>query len=65
MNGIIQNQLDRVEIALNTLIESITSYTPSLPAASALLAADDTLIKDLKLRMSHAIDLYPNLAMAY
>ena len=65
MNGTIQNQLDRVEVALNTLIESITSYNPSLPAAHALLAADDTLIKDLKIRKSYTIDLCLNLAMAY
>ena len=62
MNGIIQNQLDRVEVALNNLIESITSYNPSLPAAHALLVADDTLIKNLKLRKTHAIDLCSKLA---
>lgn len=48
MNDIIRDQLDRVEKALNTLIESIASYSPSIPAASALLEADYTLNKDLK-----------------
>ena len=48
MNIIIQSQLDRVEMALNTLIESIASYNPSIPAANALLAADDDLNKGLK-----------------
>lgn len=48
MNTIIQTQLDGVETALNALIESITSYNPSIPAANALLAADDDLNKGLK-----------------
>lgn len=48
MNTIIQAQLDRVETALNILIESIASYNPSIPAANALLAADDDLNKGLK-----------------
>ncbi|CAF9930467.1 hypothetical protein IMSHALPRED_008184 [Imshaugia aleurites] len=48
MNTIIQAQLDRVETALNTLIESIASYNPSIPAANALLAADDDLNNGLK-----------------
>ena len=49
MNIIVQAQLDRVETALNTLIDSINSYNPSVPAANALLAADDDLNKGLKL----------------
>ena len=52
MNVIIQAQLDRVETALNTLVESITSYNPSVTAANALLAADDDLNKGLKQRMN-------------
>ena len=52
MNAIIQGQLERVESALSTLIESIASYTPSIPAANALLAADDDLNKGLKQRMN-------------
>ncbi|KAF6235324.1 hypothetical protein HO173_006520 [Letharia columbiana] len=48
MNNIIQAQLDRVETALNTLIESIASYNPSIPAANALLAADDDLNEGLQ-----------------
>ena len=52
MNAIIQTQLDRVETALNTLIESIASYNPSIPAANALLAADDDLNNGLKQRMN-------------
>lgn len=53
MNTTIQAQLDRVETALNTLIESIASYNPSIPAANALLAADDDLNKGLKQRMKN------------
>ena len=52
MNAIVQSQLDRVEAALNILIESITAYNPSVPAAHALLAVDDDLTEDLHLRMS-------------
>lgn len=48
MNSIIQGQLDRVETALNTLIESIASYNPSVPAANDLLAADDELAEGVK-----------------
>ena len=48
MNSIIQGQLDRVETALNTLIESIASYNPSVTAANDLLAADDELAQGVK-----------------
>ncbi|KAK4695788.1 hypothetical protein P7C71_g2020, partial [Lecanoromycetidae sp. Uapishka_2] len=48
MDTIIQSQLDRVETALNTLIDSITKYNPSIPATSALLSADDELNRGLK-----------------
>lgn len=53
MNNIIQAQLDRVETALNTLIESIASYNPSIPAANALLAADDDLNEGLQQLSTH------------
>ncbi|CAD6588318.1 MAG: hypothetical protein ASARMPRED_003461 [Alectoria sarmentosa] len=53
MNTIILAQLDRVETALNTLIESIASYNPSIPAANALLAADEDLNKGLKQLSTH------------
>ncbi|KAI9877964.1 MAG: hypothetical protein M1830_002332 [Pleopsidium flavum] len=48
MNAILQAQLDRVETALTTLVESITSYNPSITAASDLLSADDELTKGLE-----------------
>lgn len=38
-----QQQLDRVETALNALVDSITSYSPHPTAAIALLAADNDL----------------------
>ena len=38
-----QSRLDRVETALNALIDSIASYIPSTNAASDLLEADDEL----------------------
>ena len=50
MNRIIQDQFDHVDTALNTLIESIASYNPSVAAANDLLAADDELTKGVKLR---------------
>ncbi|KAL9628095.1 MAG: hypothetical protein Q9204_006118 [Flavoplaca sp. TL-2023a] len=53
MNNIIQSQLDRVDIALNTLITSIESYNPSIPAAIDLLAADDELQKSVKLQIEN------------
>lgn len=58
MNAIIQAQLERVESALSTLIESIASYNPSIPAANALLAADDDLNKGLKQRMNQTSTSY-------
>jgi len=48
MNAHIQAQLDLVEAALNTLIDSITSYNPSPSAAVALVAADDDLTEGLE-----------------
>ncbi|KAL8775563.1 MAG: hypothetical protein Q9209_000059 [Squamulea sp. 1 TL-2023] len=53
MNSIIQRQLDRVDTALNTLITSIESYNPSVPAAVDLLAADDELQQGVKLLAQH------------
>lgn len=43
MEAIVQSRLDRVEVVLNTLIDSIASYIPSTTAASDLLEADDEL----------------------
>lgn len=43
MDAVIRNQLDRIETALNALIDSITSYNPSIHDATDLLAADDEL----------------------
>ena len=57
MNSVLQAQLDRVETALSTLIDSITSYNPSIPAVHELLAADDALIEGLDQCM-HLIALY-------
>jgi len=52
MNAIIQSQLDRVETALNTLIDSISSYNPSPAAALTLVSADDDLTEGLERRKS-------------
>ncbi|KAL8842887.1 MAG: hypothetical protein Q9170_000291 [Blastenia crenularia] len=53
MDAIIQSQLDRVEAALNTLVSSIESYKPSVPAAIDLLAADIELQKAVKQLAQH------------
>ena len=53
MNDIIQSQLDRVESALATLIDSISSYNPSIPATTALITADDELNRGLKRLATH------------
>lgn len=47
MDTIIQNQLDRLETTLDTLIDSIASYNPSIPAATDLVNADDDLNKGI------------------
>ena len=48
MDAILQTQFQRVETALNILIESITSYNPSPQAAVDLVAADDELSNGLE-----------------
>lgn len=50
-----RNQLNRIEVALNTLIDSITFYSPSLEAATDLLTADDGLTESLKQRADPSI----------
>lgn len=47
MNAQIQDQFDKLDAALNTLISSITSYNPSTAAAEALVEADDKLSQSL------------------
>ena len=61
MNAIIQNQLDRVEAALNTLVSSIESYNPSVPTAIDLLAADTELQNGVKQRNSLSQYLFSTL----
>ncbi len=50
MNAILQDQFQRVENALNALIDSIASYTPSTQAVETLLEADDELTRGLDQR---------------
>lgn len=50
MDTILQKQLDRLEIALTKLLDSITTYNPSLPAAHDLLVAEEELSKGLEQR---------------
>ena len=50
MDKLLGTQLDRVEIALTTLVDSITSYNPSLTAAQELVFAEDELMLGLEKR---------------
>lgn len=57
MDAILGERFQRVEAALNMLIDSITSYNPSLQAAKDLVAADDYFSEGLEqcttIRHSH------------
>ena len=50
MLSILQTRYQRVEKALNTLIDSITAYNPSITAAEELVAADDEVSEGLEER---------------
>lgn len=50
MDVILEERFQRVETALNTLIDSITTYNPSVQAAEDLVAADDEFSKGLEQR---------------
>lgn len=56
MDTVLHTQLDRVEKALTTLIDSIASYNPSIIAANDLLAADDELNNGVKQREAFSRD---------
>lgn len=56
MDAAIFRQLDVVESTLNSLIDSVASYNPSVGVATALLAADNGLhqgLKDLAVHQKH------------
>ncbi|KZF25185.1 hypothetical protein L228DRAFT_236305 [Xylona heveae TC161] len=53
MDTILEEDFQRVELTLNALIDSITSYNPSPSAAFDLLSADDELSKDLETLSTH------------
>ena len=48
MNELLNGRLDGVEKALDVLVASITSYKPSIQAATDLLAADDRLTSTIQ-----------------
>lgn len=52
MQSIIQTRYQRVEKALDALIESITAYNPSQSAADELVAADEAVNQGLEDRRS-------------
>lgn len=47
MDTVLQAQFARIDAALGTLVESISTYNPSVQAAVALVAADDDLSEGL------------------
>ena len=51
MNEQIQTRFTRLETALDSLIDSITTYNPSPAAASTLVSINDDLNDDLELCM--------------
>lgn len=48
MDATFEEHLLRVESALNSLLDSITSYNPSPTAAGELVVADEGLSKQLR-----------------
>lgn len=48
MDALLTERLDQLDKALNRLIDSISSYNPSVPAAAELLTADDQLTAGLR-----------------
>jgi hypothetical protein len=55
MLSVFQTRFQRLETALNTLVESVAAYNPSVSAADALVAADEELDESLEQRMLHNI----------
>ncbi len=53
MDVILDAQLQRMETSLNTLLDSIITYNPSITAVDSLLVADDELSRGLEQRVSH------------
>ncbi|KAG9523053.1 hypothetical protein KCV07_g2765, partial [Aureobasidium melanogenum] len=55
MLSVFQTRFQRLETALNSLVESVAAYNPSISAADALVAADDDLDESLEqLAVHHA-----------
>lgn len=50
MEAQLNEQFQRIEAALEKLVDSITSYNPSVPAAEELLQADHGLTEGLEIR---------------
>lgn len=53
MLSVFQTRFQRLETALNTLVESVAAYNPSITAANALVAADEELDESLEQRALH------------
>lgn len=50
MLSVFQTRFQRLETALNTLVESVAAYNPSISAADVLVAADEELDESLEQR---------------
>lgn len=53
MLSVFQTRFQRLETALNSLVESVAAYNPSVSAADALVAADQDLDESLEQRTLH------------
>lgn len=56
MLSILQTRYQRVEKALDKLVDSITAYNPSQTAAEELVVADEAVSEGLEDRMSVCTD---------
>lgn len=50
MDTVLDGQFQRIDAALEKLINTITTYNPSVPAAEELLQANDDLSNGLETR---------------
>lgn len=57
MNELLDARFSRVEVALETLIKSISTYNPSPSTANNLVAADAELNQGLQYRTSSPLSL--------
>ena len=57
MDTVLQAQFARIDAALGTLVESISTYNPDPEAAVEIVAADDQLTEGLDQRRSSEFNI--------